>query len=132
MGNVDWVEQWHAIFPWVQYTPHAWITHFGVDIELVAYVWDTYHDRSALAPPQHLLLILNFLKTYPLGEELAARFRMSVASVYRILWTGLETLAFEMDEVCLLSATSPLHQHFRSASGSVTFTLPRDSWLMRG
>jgi len=97
--KVDWLALWRLIFPYTIFTHACWISHFGVDVSIVDYVWNTYHDDCALKHPLHLLLILHFLKVYPVEEVLAARFGLSKSSATRILWPGLERLALAMEEV---------------------------------
>jgi hypothetical protein len=97
--KVDWQEQWRILFPLTVFTHACWTAHFGVDINIVDYVWETYHEVCLLRHPSHLLLILYFLKVYPTGEVIAAKFGISIASAFRIIWDGLERLAYHLQEV---------------------------------
>ena len=78
---------------------------FGVEVSVVDYVWEKYSGDCKIEQPRHLLLILHFLKAYPIENVLAVIFGMSVRTIEGILWKGIVNLAEYLDEV--RSSTPP-------------------------
>lgn len=89
---------WETIFK-RPYSRRVWKQAFGVDVEVVAYIWDRYASRASIRQPKHLLMILYFLKTYGLCFILASRFNECVSSMHRIVFDGIQSLAVVMEEV---------------------------------
>lgn len=84
-----------------QYTVTRWKQTFGVELEIVDYVWKRY-ALVHLKKPLHLLWILNFLKVCgPLNVH-AGIWRVNERTFSRKVFSGIAKLAEVLEEVCFV------------------------------
>jgi hypothetical protein len=91
-------------------SPRAWSAMFGLPIESVAYVWDSYCQdplarmarQAALAPtrPIELLRLLNWMKVYSVESDLAVKWNCS-ENTFRHCLQHIQYLGVNLDEVRL-------------------------------
>lgn len=72
---------------------------FGVDPVVCSHVYLKYGEH--ICKPIHLLWLLNFLKEYVTLDSHAAKWNVSPNTFSNTVWSTLQHLVLNMNEVCL-------------------------------
>jgi len=79
---------------------------FGVGPDICSYVYLKYGEH--ISKPKHLLWVLNFLKEYNTLHSHASRWDVSTNTFSNVVWSTLQRLVLQMQEVHFLSLNGRL------------------------
>lgn len=93
-----WSAYWELYFPGVPEGPSSWKEHFGLSTLVLHYLWMQYALPAGISETD-LLMLLFFMKCYPIATLAASRFNIHPSTFLRNVFSAAIRLSPVLNEV---------------------------------